>query len=63
MDIRELIPKDKGDEKVIEQLKKLSFEDIEPIISDLFQCLQDMNWPIARPIADVLEPFSDKLVP
>jgi hypothetical protein len=22
-----------------------------------------MNWPIARPIAEVLEPFSDKLVP
>lgn len=62
MDIRELIPKDKDDQKSIEQLKQLSFEDIEPIISDLLQCLQDMNWPIASPIAELLEPFSDKIV-
>lgn len=63
MDIRELIPKHKDDQKVIEQLKKLSFEDIEPIISDLLKCLQDMNWPIASQIAEILEPFSDKIVP
>ncbi len=63
MDIKELIPKDKFDQKVIASLKKLSFEQLKPIIPDLLEWLQDMNWPIARPIADILEPFTEKLTP
>ncbi|RFS22694.1 DUF5071 domain-containing protein [Chitinophaga silvatica] len=63
MDIQEMIPKHKDDQKVIAELKKLSFEEIKPIVPDLLTWLQDINWPIARHIAEVLEPFSDKLVP
>jgi len=63
MDIRELIPKHKFDEDVIDKLKALSFEQIEPIIPDLLEWLQDMNWPIARSIADILQPFVDKMIP
>ena len=63
MDIQELIPKHKDDQEVIEALKKLSFEEIKPIIPELLEWLQDINWPIARPVAEVLKPFSDKLVP
>ena len=63
MDVRKLIPKHKFDQKVIEGLKALSFEQLEPIIPDLLEWLQDMNWPIARPIADILEPFADRITP
>jgi hypothetical protein len=63
MDVRELIPKHKDDQEVIVGLKKLSFEEIQPIVPDLLEWLQDLHWPIARPVAEVLEPFSDKLVP
>lgn len=63
MDIRKLIPKHKGDQKVISSLKKLSFEELEPIIPELLEWLQDMNWPIARPVADILNPFADMIVP
>lgn len=63
MNIRELIPKHKDDQNVIEGLKKLSFEEIKPIVPDLLEWLQDINWPIAGPVAEVLKPFSDKLVP
>ncbi|MFB6457107.1 DUF5071 domain-containing protein [Chitinophaga sp. Hz27] len=63
MDIRELIPKHKDDQEVIEALKKLSFEEIKPIVPDLLTWLQDINWPIAARIAEVLKPFSDRLVP
>lgn len=63
MNIRKLIPKHKDDQEVIEGLKKLSFEEIKPIVPDLLEWLQDMNWPIARPVADVLEKYSDQLVP
>lgn len=61
MDIRQLIPKHKDDQKVIEQLKKLSFDEIRPIVPDLLEWLQDINWPIASPIAEVLRPFIDKI--
>lgn len=63
MDIRQLIPKNKFDQKVIGKLKKLSFEQIEPIVPELLEWLQDLNWPIGKPIAEVLEPFADKIAP
>jgi hypothetical protein len=63
MDIRELIPKHKFDEEVIIELKKLSFEQLRPIIPELLEWLQDWNWPIARPVADILIPFVDRLTP
>ncbi|MCS7074116.1 MAG: DUF5071 domain-containing protein [Bacteroidia bacterium] len=62
MDIRQLIPKHKDDFIVIEQLKKLTFPEIKPIVPDLLEWLQDINWPIAVPIAEVLRPFTDNIV-
>ena len=58
-----LIPKHKDDQEVIENLRKLSFEEIKPIIPDLLEWLQDINWPIAGPVADILKPFSNNIVP
>src|SRR5882757_8668456 len=63
MDIRKLIPKDKFDDKGIDELKKLSFEQLKPILPELLKWLQDMNWPVARSIADILKPFADKMTP
>ncbi|MDI3321291.1 DUF5071 domain-containing protein [Pinibacter soli] len=63
MDVRKLIPKHKDDQEVIEGLKKLSFEEIKPIVPDLLKFLQDLHWPIARSIAGVLDEYSDRLVP
>ena len=62
-DINNLIPKHKHDHDVISGLKALSFEQLKPIIPELLEWLQDLNWPIARPIADILKPFADKLTP
>jgi hypothetical protein len=59
--IRLLIPKDKHDQTAIPHLKKLSFEQLKPIVPDLLEWLQDMNWPVAKPIADILEPFVDEM--
>lgn len=63
MNLQDLVPKEKGDDQNIRKLKKLSFEEIQPIIPNLLMWLQDINWPIATDVADVLEPFSDKLTP
>ncbi|QOG02050.1 DUF5071 domain-containing protein [Flavobacterium sp. MDT1-60] len=61
MSIKTLIPKDKFDFETVEKLKNCSFEEIESIIPDLLEWLQDMNWPISRPIAELLIPFSEKI--
>jgi len=61
MDIKSLIPKDKFDLETVGKLKQHSFEDIEPIIPDLLEWLQDMNWPVSQPIAVFLLPYSEKI--
>ncbi|RFM35149.1 DUF5071 domain-containing protein [Chitinophaga silvisoli] len=63
MNIQDLIPAHKGDDRGIERLKKLSFEEIQPIVPELLEWLQDVNWPIASDIADVLHPFVNRMVP
>jgi len=62
-DIRNLIPKNKHDHNVIAGLRELSFEQLRPIIPELLEWMQDMNWPIGRPIADILKPFVDRIAP
>jgi hypothetical protein len=61
MNVRSLIPKDKFDDSAIIKLKELSFKDIQPIVPDLLIWLQDMHWPIAIQVADVLRPFADRI--
>lgn len=63
MDIKALIPKHKDDQEVIDGLKALSFEQLKPIVPELLELLQDLHWPIAHPIADILKPFADKITP
>lgn len=63
MNVKDLVPKEKGDDENIQKLKNLSFEEIQPIIPDLLVWLQDINWPISGDVADVLEPYADQLTP
>ena len=55
--------KDKFDEEVIDRLKALSFEQINPIIPELLEWLQDINWPISGPIVQLLNPFVNRITP
>ena len=51
--LSELIPKTKFETEKIEALILLGYPAVEPIIRDLMEWIQDMNWPVAR----VLQPF------
>ena len=62
-DIYELIPKDKFDSSNIERLKKLTDNEIEPILPSLLEWIQDCNWPVARDILPVLALHQSVLVP
>ena len=61
MSIKYLIPKDKFDFETVEKLKNYSFDEIEPIIPNLLEWLQDMNWPVSRPLANFLVPYSEEI--
>ena len=61
MNIENLIPKDKFDIETAEKLKNYSFEEIKPIIPNLLEWLQDLNWPVSQLIADFLLPFSENI--
>lgn len=54
MDIRTLIPKDKFDLRNISRIRKLDFLTLEPIIPELLEWIQDINWPVARYLAPFL---------
>lgn len=61
MSIKYLIPKDKFDFETVEKLKNYSFDEIEPIIPILLEWLKDMNWPVSRPLANFLVPYSEEI--
>ena len=61
IDTKNLIPKDKGDIETAEKLKNYSYEDLKEIIPDLLEWLQDLNWPVAKPVSECLESINDKI--
>ncbi|MEO1013484.1 MAG: DUF5071 domain-containing protein, partial [Bacteroidota bacterium] len=59
MNIKELIPKDKLDIEMAEKLNQYPYEEIKPIIPDLLEWIKDMNWPVARTVAEYLISISE----
>jgi hypothetical protein len=53
--VNELIPKDKSDIATAEKLVNYSYEQVKPIIPNLLEWIQDMNWPVAGPVSNYLE--------
>ncbi len=49
--IYDLVPKNKFDIETVAKLNHYPFETIKAIIPSLLEWLQDMNWPVAQPIA------------
>ena len=61
--IYDLIPKNKFDLSSIEQLKLIDATEAEPILSDLLEWIQDLNWPVAKALFYILLRFDKKFVP
>ncbi|QHT69145.1 DUF5071 domain-containing protein [Rhodocytophaga rosea] len=59
--LKELIPKNKTDIEAVEKLYQYSYQEIKPIVPQLLEWLQDINWPVATPMADYLLTMSDYL--
>lgn len=56
-----LVPKDKSDIETAQKLFQYSYEEIKEIVPELLEWLQDMNWPVARYVADYLLTILDKI--
>jgi len=61
MSINDLIPSDKSDIETAENLKKYSYQELKEIILELLTWIQDMNWPVAGPVAEYLESISEEI--
>lgn len=59
----DLIPRDKHDLERVEALIKAGPQAALPILESLLGCIQDINWPIAPPIADFLVRVGPPLTP
>ena len=58
-----MIPKDKFDLAALKQLKYADAETVIPILPQLLEWIQDMNWPVAEPMVDVLLQYPTELTP
>lgn len=58
-----ILPKDKQDFKSVEALARLERSMIIPLLPELLEWLQDMNWPIAAEIVDLLSKYKSETIP
>ncbi|QQZ63740.1 DUF5071 domain-containing protein [Paenibacillus sonchi] len=58
-----ILPKDKQDFKSVEALARLERSMIIPLLPELLEWLQDMNWPIAAEIVDLLSKYTSETIP
>jgi hypothetical protein len=59
--IQDLIPKDKHDIQRAENLKNYSYSELKPIIPELLEWLQDLNWPVAKPVSEYLKCITENI--
>ena len=61
--LNERLPRDKFDFKSVNKIKKMEKENIIPLIPWLLEWIQDMNWPIAPEVAEILIALPKETVP
>jgi hypothetical protein len=63
MNPAELIPQHKHDFERLEKLLHLDPALVEPHLNELLHWIEDINWPVARPIIEYLLKCGDTVVP
>ena len=58
-----MIPRDKFDELAILRLQLSTREEIIPVLPELLGWIQDMNWPIASKMAELLRAYPVETAP
>lgn len=59
----DFLPKNKHDFDSVYNLKKMDRTERLPLLPGLMEWIQDMNWPIANEVAELLLTFPNDMVP
>ena len=62
-DLTALLPKDKHDTDKVKGIVALGFPAVEPILPDLLEWMQDVNWPVAQALLPFLANIGGPLAP
>lgn len=58
-----MIPKDKFDIAAVELLKNATASEVVPLLPELMTWMQDMNWPVAQPVVELLLNYPNEMTP
>lgn len=61
--IGDVLPRHKYDNARVEMIKNLDRDKILPLLPNLLEWIQDMNWPVAPSILELLLTFPEEIVP
>ncbi|MGA3675863.1 DUF5071 domain-containing protein [Lysinibacillus agricola] len=59
----DLLPRHKFDNDSVEMIKKMDRDKILPLLPNLLEWIQDMNWPVAPSVLGLLLSFPEEIVP
>ena len=59
----EYLPRDKHDSERVNQWKNLSRKELVLLLPGLMEWIQDMNWPVAEEVSELLLTCPDEIVP
>jgi hypothetical protein len=62
-EIRKLVPRSKHDDEAADAAIAAGYPAVDPILPDLLEWLQDMNWPVAQSLAPFLASIGEPLIP
>ncbi|MEK4425992.1 DUF5071 domain-containing protein [Solibacillus sp. FSL K6-1523] len=60
---KELLPRNKFDNDRVEMIKKMDRDKILPLLPNLLEWIQDMNWPVATSVLELLLTFPEEIIP
>lgn len=58
-----LIPKSKFDFETVEKVKNADYNSVRCVLPQIFEWIEDINWPIAPELVKVLVEFDDMIIP
>ena len=53
----------KFDLQAVQHLKALPAEQVVPLLPDIMTWMQDMNWPVAKPVVELLLMYPNEITP
>ncbi|MGC5327139.1 DUF5071 domain-containing protein [Brevibacillus sp. SYSU BS000544] len=59
----DLIPKDKMDTETVERLLDLDSDQLQPVIPELMEWMQNINWPVAQILPKILLKCGKRIIP